>query len=316
MWLDTTGAVVAERRGVYIAAGAHLWEWVNGRKRVKGLDCTCYNRTDDPAGCMTTEPVRTAYLRDLTGGSPRVWVMEAEDSDDMAPPPQSADPMAGAGPYLFVRGVGEFDGCGAHDLPGSWRMVMDLSRGDTIAVADTAGVFRRNGEKAVAAFAQIAEFGDDEADSPGPGTLDGLEFQWTRVGRLQSGYRFYVGACFACSDEYMSYGRTALVADSVMPRWLRPWSSAPRPVRAYWRADTRLRAGWRKVKEWNGLSAYESSPWYYSSGALRTGWSAVDPAHAAEMLERFAPVAVPAASAAHRAVEPVSPNSTTSDSVP
>ncbi|HET7234077.1 MAG TPA: hypothetical protein VFJ16_28955 [Longimicrobium sp.] len=311
VWLDTAGAVVATRPGVYIAAGSHLWRWVNARKRVQGVDCQCISAKEheDWGGCMVRQPAGIAYLRDLTGGAPRVWVLEASNSDGWAVPVQTAQPLASAGPYLITSAEGDYDGCGAHNLPSSWRMVFDLARGDTIEIADTLGVYERDSAAAVAVFSVDMGMGPESEQDHGPGSVDGFEFQWTRAGRLQGGYRFYVGACFACSDEGMSYGRTTLVADPVLPRWVRPWAGAPGPVRAYWRTDPRLRAGWRHVRTW----ATADSPWRYHSWfrgpGLRTGWSAVEPAHAVEMLAHFAPPPASADSASAPPADSVSPPS-------
>jgi hypothetical protein len=288
VWLDTAGAVVATRPGVYVAAGSHLWQWVNARKRAEGIDCECYRRRDSIRGCESQERVGVAYLKDLAGKAHHLQVLGADDDLTMAPPQQSAEPLAGAGPYLVTMAGGIYDGCGAHDLPGRWRATYDLSAGGPIEIADTVGVYERDGQVAVRFF-DASPSGLPE-DEPGPGGFEGYEFQWTRAGRLQGGYRFGVWACFACSDDPdRSYGRSVLVPDPQLPRWLRPWSRAPRVVARYWRTEPRLRRAWRQVAVWNRTDVF-SAKWWFGDG-LRTGWSAVEPEHAAKMLEQFAPAA-------------------------
>ncbi|HET7234078.1 MAG TPA: hypothetical protein VFJ16_28960 [Longimicrobium sp.] len=306
VWLDTAGVVVATRPGIYIAAGKHLWKWVDAEKRVKGLDCECYRQHESATGCIVSGNAGVAYLRDLTGGAGRVWVLEAGDETGWALPVQSARPVSGAGPYLVTSAIGDYDGCGAHDLPSAWRNEFDLSTGEPLEIHDTVGVYERNGEAAAAAF-DATPSGMPE-DTPGPGGLMGYEFQWTRAGRLQGGYRFQVFACFACSDD-ASYSRTVLVPDPQLPRWIRPWSRAPRAVVAYWRADRRLRPGWRDVADCAHASPGDVKGWYY--GRKHTGWSAVDSANAAVMLASFAPT--PASAGSASAAPGARPDSVASD---
>jgi len=290
VWLDAAGRTVAARPGVYIAHDARLWRWMDRRWRVTGVDCACRNYTPNE-DCTRTRELRGAYLLDLATGA-RVWTLPVADSlgaSGEEAPVQRAEPVTGAGPYLQIRVVAVYQSCGPHDSPYEDVQMIDVAADREVHAGSRERVTRRDGVAAAAAFeATRVDWGaDSEREPEGPGTLWAFEAQWLPAGRLQGGYRFYKSSCFICGDRGESYMRTLLIADSVLPRWMAPWSAAPEPVRRHWR-EPRLRRAWRPVTRWDAdTSVTEHQYWYADSTALRTGWSAVDSANAPRLLELF-----------------------------
>jgi hypothetical protein len=289
VWLDAAGRTVAERPGLYVADGARLWRWEDGKERAAGADCECIRRKDDPRDCPPRiSVVNTAAMVDLADGG-RVEIMSPIDSaqaDGEAQPQQKSIPVTGAGPYLLVRTQAAYDACGAHGLPADDVAWSSLT-GDTLPHLDEHAVMARDSAAAELGFLQtpcgIGE--DDEVRDPGQPW--GHEAQWTRACVLQGGYRFLRSSAFICGDWGESYARTVLVADSVMPSWLVPWSRAPEPVRRYWRTMPRIAAAFGRVGTWASDTTVGGHDVWYAAPALRTGWSAVAAADTARLLALF-----------------------------
>jgi hypothetical protein len=85
----------------------------------------------------------------------------------------------------------------------------------------------------------------------------------------------------------LSACRTVLVADSVMPPWLVPWSRAPEPVRRYWRTEPRVAEAFGRVGTWASDTTVCGHDVWYAAPALRTGWSAVAAADTGRLLQLF-----------------------------
>jgi len=288
-WLDGAGRTVAERPGLYVVNGARLWKWEDGKERAAGADCECMRRKDDPRDCPPrVSMVNTAAMVDLAGGR-RVEIMSPIDSaqaDGEAQPDQRATPVTGAGPYLLVRVAARYDACGAHDLPADDVAWSSLT-GDTLPRPDARAVVARDSAAAERGFLRTpCGIGDDD-EVRSPGEPWGFEAQWTREGTLQGGYRFSRSSAFICGDWGESYARTVLVADSVMPPWLAPWSRAPEPVRRYWRSVPRVAAAFRRTGAWASDTTVGGHDFWYAAPELRTGWSAVAAADTARLLPLF-----------------------------
>jgi hypothetical protein len=284
--MDAGGRVVATRPGVWVAAGARLLRWTERQVRAVGADCDCVRRRQ-PGPCRRAARVDVAFFTEVGDGG-RVPVMDAPDSAQLegeAAPSQMAIPVMGAGPYLLVDVGSDFDACGMHDLPAEDVVMFDLGRRRAIRFASDTAVERRDGAAAERGFAQTR--GDFEDEETGPGSLWDFEAQWMPDGRLQGGFRFSRSSCYICGDRGMSYMRTVLVPDPVLPRWIAPWAAAPEPVRRYWRAEPRLRAAWRDVTPWARDTSVADHQYWYNGAGVRTGWSAVDSADAGRLLGLF-----------------------------
>jgi len=287
-WLDASGGVVASRPGVYVAAGARLWRWTDGERRVKGLDCRAirkaHDRGGDPSVPTLTRTTNTSAMVEMASGR-RVQIFAAGDDDGEAPPRVKTWPLAGFGPYLVIATRGRWDACGAHDLPGEYTAVLDLLRDTTIAVDDRR-VMLRDSAAADAAMHETANEWERNDEHRGPGSINGWEAQWRPDGTLQAGYRFGLSACFWCGDHGEAYYRSVLVPDSVLPGWAAPWARAPGPVGRYWQSPE-MRRGWRTVHAWARDTAAEDHRFWYLEPGVRTGWSAVDSANAPRLLALF-----------------------------
>lgn len=267
-WIDGEGRVVAQKRGIYVAGAGTVWAWTPGMKKGTWIDCECLREQefdeDDSrmaARCPQEAEVRVADLVDVVGGR-RIEVLKGESDEDMAPPEQSAQPLAGVGPYLFVEYFHDLYMCGAHGVGGFGPGVYDLRTGAQVELVDSVeaeAYEAREGEAARAAL--IAENEVGEAFEIEGVDLTEVEVRWSPEGALSVAYQFTTGACYACSDgEYGSYSRSHSVpAREVIPA-LRPYLRAPEAVRRYWS---------------------QSPP------GERAGWSAVDAADPAAALARF-----------------------------
>jgi hypothetical protein len=253
-WIDDQGRVVATRPEVVVAAGSALWAVREEEGQAKGSDCACTARHDQEpvAVCAITAPVPVVALVDLVSGRREMLLRapSAHKAFDLAfaPPGQGLWPTGSVGPYLFTETRISFYGCGANH--GGYEMArqvvdvrevgreVDLIAGDTLRLlAAQAEAARDSLIAESAAFVPLQNFG-----------LAALEPAWHADGRLEMGYRFTAGACWACGDEHSSgYMRSTLVAGPV-PAPLAGWASAPEPVRRYWAEHPpRARAGWSEV---------------------------------------------------------------------
>ena len=250
-WLDAGGRVVATRPQVVIAAGGAMWAWTKGKGTAKGIDCQCMARHgfEPGAHCPAQAEVETAAVVDLAGGRRAELVGVPPASDETAPVQQWTEPLASAGPFLFTAVRSYVDACGAHGLEGVEKPVYDLGDGgrvaDLVGAGDSAAVLRREGaaartrlEEGGQAWTPLEEF-----------RLTAVEARWTPAGKLDVGYRFAAGACYACTDaEASAYSASALVPAAELPAKLAGLTDAPEAVRRFWREHPpRAHSGWSAV---------------------------------------------------------------------
>lgn len=261
-WIDGEGRVVAHRRGVYVADGARLWRWTQGRGGVRGLDCVCFRREQDHdtgKDCTYVDVMETAYLLEV-GGTARIRVLDLPDSatsEGVDPGRQHAYPTTGAGPYLFNEWTFAGDGCGAH---GWWGTMHQLSfvRLDSVMTTDTA---RYTVADSAAGMRKLVETDwDDDPEGVRGMSFHGVEAWFQADSALSLYLRYGTSAPFEESDEGGGHGRTEVVPAHFAPRWLAPYVRTPDAVRRYWRASPRRE---------------------------HAGWSAIDAPHAAVLLARF-----------------------------
>jgi hypothetical protein len=261
-WIDGSGRVIARRRGVFVADGARLWRWTQGRGRVLGLDCDCYHREEDRGSgkdCRYGDVMESASLVEV-GGLGRIPVMQLPDSASaygVDPGKQHAYPTAGAGPYLFNEWTFEGDGCGAH---GWWGTMHQLSsvRQDSVLRTDTVRYTVADSTDGMNRLVET-DWGDPEGVRGM--TMGGIEGWFEADSALTVYLRFGTQAPFAFSDEGGTYGgRSETVRAHRPPRWLAPYIATPPAVRHFWQRSPRRG---------------------------HAGWSAVDARHTAALLPRF-----------------------------
>jgi hypothetical protein len=269
-WLRDDGSVRAVRPQVVVAVGGGLWAWIRRMRPAAGADCGCVRRRQArdrtflpedarPGLCYERTPRPTVVTVDLLGGR-ELRLLGVPDSvpDGEAPPMQGMEPIGSVGPYLFAETWLYSYFCGAnHGMDSHAFPVFDLAHGGRevhLVRGDTFRVLARQARQARErlsgrAFTPLGEF-----------SLTSVEPLWRAGGRLEIGYRFAAAACWACGDEHAAgYSASERVAGPVPPL-LRPWASAPLPVRRYWGTHPPLE---------------------------HAGWSAVPPADTARALRRF-----------------------------
>jgi hypothetical protein len=248
VWIDGAGRVAAARPQVVIGAGDALWAFSKGKGATKGIDCECMQKHDfdEKANCPASGQAETADIVDLVSGRRVSLVPAPPPAEGQAPAEQWIQPLASAGPYLFAEVRSYGDACGAHGFEGLEKPVFDLGDGgrpvDLVAAGDTAAVLAREGTKARTDLEQGGQAWTPLQDF----RLTAIEARWTGDGRLDVGYRFAAGACYACTDEDASaYSASTLVPAASPPAKLAALVDAPEVVRRWWQANPpRAHAGW------------------------------------------------------------------------
>lgn len=258
-WLRDDGTVASTRPQVVIAAGGRLWAWTRRTGAAGGTDCGCVERRrardphlqfdDLPAGvCPTERPAARVDAVDLLGGRriPLLQLPVGQPGDE--PPLQELTPIASAGPYLFAEGwlwthvCGGNHGMSDHDFP-----VFDLANGGRAVEVVRGDTFRLLAPQVRRARALLGQ--PQRAFTPlRRFSLTAVEPRWRAEGGLEVGYRFAADACWACGDEHASGYFASERVPGPVPPLLRPWASAPLPVRRYWSVHPPLEhGGWSSV---------------------------------------------------------------------
>lgn len=252
-WIDGRGQVVATRPEVVVAAGGALWAVREEEGRAKGSDCRCTepHNHEPVAACAITEPVPVVALVDMVSGRREMLLREPSfpPSDfAYAPPSQGMRATGSVGPYLFVESwISPYACGGAHGGHEVTRRIVDVreaARGVDLVAGDTLRLLAEQAERARQALIAEAIAWVPLQDF----AFTALEPAWQADGRLEMGYRFAAGSCWACGDEHSSgYMRSTRVSGPI-PAPLAPWASAPEPVRRYWaQHPPRAAAGWSEV---------------------------------------------------------------------
>lgn len=237
VWLSAAGSVLAEREGLFFAAGERLWQWTTIEVAGKTCDCECF----EAAGGAACEQDTTSKVDQLSevGGGATVALSEGGATggcdEGMGESDCHAVPVGAVGPYLFVADSCHLYFCGAAHGETGWSFrVWDLTSGkqvDLHTADELAAIARTEQPIAVAQFtARVEDDGDDVWDAD-KAALTMARPRWGGA-ELALDLQFTAGTSYAMSDgEWDSYTTSTTVPASRLPELLAGFATIPAPVR-------------------------------------------------------------------------------------
>jgi serine/threonine protein kinase len=209
--------LVGRRPGLFICDGEHLWEW---RYSSHAISLVGRGLFDDKTPAPGSTSIEDVSLVDFDTGNTRlISALEPRTEDDSLDLSRQTKPVAGAGPFLFLREDVYTDGGGAHGSTGTRFWAMDTRSGHAIeqlSPTEFASDFELEQREAIERHRSEDDSWDGEAPEFTmyravvlPDSATGLNLQFT------------FSSSYAGSDlAWSSYTRSRNVKTKRMPREL------------------------------------------------------------------------------------------------
>lgn len=256
--------LVATIPGLHWTDGKTLWSATTEERKVRQCDCPAWmelgeNWFDQPCPSHNEDgKEQVLHLRGRGGASYDLGAPaqrgEVDDDGIVSDVDHSIRPTATIGHHLLYVDAAYMYACGAaHGNFGSRLLVFDTTTGKHVEWSEWGDVKLKADDLKLKAFGELGE--DIFSESPDKLVLTGLFPRWDSAGALHVDYQLTADACYACSDDWASYSRSARVESDAVPD---AWAAAritPAAVAAFAREHGPI-GGWSPVVgDLNGLES-------------------------------------------------------------
>jgi hypothetical protein len=263
-WVRDGDGVLHTRPGIYMGGDGHLWKWDTTQVTTPALDCGCYDPYDLPPredlrqarkkNCTRDAPLEALRIEEVTGD--RVIPVLAEPPDDGSDPElfegrvkRSYAPLGAVGKWLFVARREERMGCTDSTPTVSWAFAtVDLSAGAQATMLGPSDLNQvENVEKTRAAELLCVA---PDCFKPDPAKLRFASMRPAWTPDLSLALQYATPAVLGQPDGLWDSGtRSGDIVAAELPAALRPYSTTPPAVKAFWVNGAPETGGWTVATE-------------------------------------------------------------------